>query len=139
VIGRGGMGEVYRAVRVDDQFEQQVAIKVVRPERSTPELAWMTQDLGKDAEALEIQRQAVTIATVAARDADDPAAGPTNPSVLSRYEAIALLQVAMGRRDEAIATLATLVDRGYRKLDRKEFTPLAGNPRFRALAAKVAD
>jgi eukaryotic-like serine/threonine-protein kinase len=29
-IGRGGMGEVYRAVRVDGQFEQQVAIKLVR-------------------------------------------------------------------------------------------------------------
>ncbi len=38
VIGRGGMGEVYRAARVDDQFEQQVAIKMVRPERSSPEL-----------------------------------------------------------------------------------------------------
>jgi non-specific serine/threonine protein kinase/serine/threonine-protein kinase len=29
-IGRGGMGEVYRAVRVDGQFDQQVAIKLVR-------------------------------------------------------------------------------------------------------------
>ena len=29
-IGRGGMGSVYLATRVDDQFEQQVAIKVVR-------------------------------------------------------------------------------------------------------------
>ncbi|MBL8986957.1 MAG: serine/threonine protein kinase, partial [Gemmatimonadetes bacterium] len=38
VIGRGGMGEVFVAVRSDDQFEQQVAIKVVRPERATPEL-----------------------------------------------------------------------------------------------------
>jgi len=30
VIGQGGMGSVYRAVRSDDQFRQQVAIKVVR-------------------------------------------------------------------------------------------------------------
>lgn len=29
-IGTGGMGEVYKAVRADDQFEQQVAIKLVR-------------------------------------------------------------------------------------------------------------
>jgi tetratricopeptide (TPR) repeat protein/tRNA A-37 threonylcarbamoyl transferase component Bud32 len=29
-IGRGGMGTVYRAVRDDDQFQKQVAIKVVR-------------------------------------------------------------------------------------------------------------
>ncbi|HEX5230185.1 MAG TPA: serine/threonine-protein kinase, partial [Bryobacteraceae bacterium] len=29
-IGHGGMGAVYRAVRADDQFSQQVAIKVVR-------------------------------------------------------------------------------------------------------------
>ena len=29
-IGRGGMGEVYRAVRADDQYQKQVAIKVVR-------------------------------------------------------------------------------------------------------------
>jgi serine/threonine protein kinase len=29
-IGRGGMGEVYRAVRIEGQFEQQVAIKLVR-------------------------------------------------------------------------------------------------------------
>ncbi|MFN0178502.1 MAG: protein kinase domain-containing protein [Gemmatimonadales bacterium] len=220
--------------------------------------AWMTQDIGKDAEALEIQRRAVAIATSAARDGDDPVlfdfketlalmltangrrdsaiaihrellevrrrvygpmhanvsfslfnlasllreegqlveaarlirecievrekafgaehlqtgyafgilaavtadsgdkpgavalfrksiaiiektAGPTNPSVVSRYEAIALLQLEMGRTAEAIATLATLVDRGYRKLDRKEYAPLAANPRFRALAAKVTD
>jgi serine/threonine protein kinase len=30
-IGRGGMGTVYRAERADGQFQQQVAIKVVRP------------------------------------------------------------------------------------------------------------
>lgn len=30
VIGTGGMGEVYRAVRTDAEYEQQVAIKVVR-------------------------------------------------------------------------------------------------------------
>ena len=29
-IGAGGMGEVYRAVRADDQYQKQVAIKVVR-------------------------------------------------------------------------------------------------------------
>ena len=29
-IGRGGMGEVYRAVRADGQYDKQVAIKVVR-------------------------------------------------------------------------------------------------------------
>jgi len=29
-LGAGGMGEVYRAVRADDQFEKQVAIKLVR-------------------------------------------------------------------------------------------------------------
>jgi len=29
-IGRGGMGEVYRAVRADEQFDKQVAVKLVR-------------------------------------------------------------------------------------------------------------
>ena len=29
-IGAGGMGEVYRAIRADDQYQKQVAIKVVR-------------------------------------------------------------------------------------------------------------
>src|SRR5207244_9812823 len=29
-VGRGGMGVVYRAVRDDDQFQKQVAIKVVK-------------------------------------------------------------------------------------------------------------
>ena len=29
-LGRGGMGEVYRAVRADDQYQKQVAIKLVR-------------------------------------------------------------------------------------------------------------
>lgn len=38
LVGRGGMGEVYRARRVDEQFEQRVAVKIVRAERSTPEL-----------------------------------------------------------------------------------------------------
>lgn len=30
-IGEGGMGTVYRAVRADGQFDQQVAIKIIRP------------------------------------------------------------------------------------------------------------
>ncbi|MBL8167376.1 MAG: protein kinase [Acidobacteria bacterium] len=30
LLGRGGMGEVYAAVRADQQFEQQVAIKIIR-------------------------------------------------------------------------------------------------------------
>ena len=38
VIGQGGMGTVYRAVRADDQFEKQVAIKVVRRGFDTEEL-----------------------------------------------------------------------------------------------------
>ena len=31
LIGSGGMGEVYRAFRADDQFQKQVAIKLLRP------------------------------------------------------------------------------------------------------------
>jgi len=31
LIGVGGMGEVYRAVRADDQYKKQVALKLVRP------------------------------------------------------------------------------------------------------------
>ncbi len=38
LVGRGGMGEVYRAVRVDEQFSQEVAVKLVRPERATAEV-----------------------------------------------------------------------------------------------------
>jgi eukaryotic-like serine/threonine-protein kinase len=30
-VARGGMGDVYRARRVDDQYEQEVAVKLVRP------------------------------------------------------------------------------------------------------------
>ena len=30
LIGRGGMGEVYRAVRADEQYEHEVAVKIVR-------------------------------------------------------------------------------------------------------------
>jgi non-specific serine/threonine protein kinase/serine/threonine-protein kinase len=32
MIGRGGQGEVYRAVRVDGHFDQHVALKLLRPE-----------------------------------------------------------------------------------------------------------
>jgi eukaryotic-like serine/threonine-protein kinase len=35
-IGHGGMGEVYRAVRVDGQYDKQVAIKLVRVGLDTP-------------------------------------------------------------------------------------------------------
>jgi serine/threonine-protein kinase len=38
VIGRGGMGEVYRAHRADAQYQQQVAIKLVRHGRDSSEL-----------------------------------------------------------------------------------------------------
>lgn len=37
-IGRGGMGEVYRAVRADGQYDKQVAIKLVRVGLDTPML-----------------------------------------------------------------------------------------------------
>jgi len=30
LLGTGGMGEVYKAVRADEQFRQEVAIKLVR-------------------------------------------------------------------------------------------------------------
>ncbi|MEZ4416044.1 MAG: serine/threonine-protein kinase [Gemmatimonadota bacterium] len=33
LLGRGGMGEVYLARRADDQYEQRVAIKLIRPDR----------------------------------------------------------------------------------------------------------
>jgi eukaryotic-like serine/threonine-protein kinase len=32
LLGSGGMGDVYRAVRVDGQYDQQVALKIVRPD-----------------------------------------------------------------------------------------------------------
>ena len=35
-IGHGGMGEVYRAARIDGQFDQQVAIKLVRVGMGSP-------------------------------------------------------------------------------------------------------
>jgi serine/threonine protein kinase len=37
-IGRGGMGTVYLARRADDAFSKRVAVKVLAPERSNPEL-----------------------------------------------------------------------------------------------------
>ncbi|MGQ0722773.1 MAG: protein kinase domain-containing protein [Candidatus Eiseniibacteriota bacterium] len=37
-IGRGGMGEVFRAERDDGQFEQTVAVKLIRTGIATPEL-----------------------------------------------------------------------------------------------------
>jgi tetratricopeptide (TPR) repeat protein len=37
-IGRGGMGTVYLAVRDDDQFSKQVAIKLIRPGMDTEDL-----------------------------------------------------------------------------------------------------
>ena len=37
-IGRGGMGTVFLAVRADDQFQKQVAIKVIRPGMDTEDL-----------------------------------------------------------------------------------------------------
>jgi tetratricopeptide (TPR) repeat protein len=37
-IGRGGMGVVYRAVRVDGGFEQQVALKLLHLDMQTPEM-----------------------------------------------------------------------------------------------------
>ncbi len=37
-IGRGGMGEVYRAIRADGQYDRQVAIKLVRVGLDTPTL-----------------------------------------------------------------------------------------------------
>ena len=38
IIGMGGMGVVYRAVRVDGEFEQQVALKLVHLDMETPEI-----------------------------------------------------------------------------------------------------
>jgi serine/threonine protein kinase len=37
-VGRGGMGTVYRAVRADDAFQKQVALKVVRGGRGSTDL-----------------------------------------------------------------------------------------------------
>lgn len=37
-IGRGGMGEVFAAVRADGQYEQRVALKLVRAGLSTPDV-----------------------------------------------------------------------------------------------------
>ncbi len=37
-IGRGGMGEVYLAVRADDEFEKRVALKLLKPGMATEEV-----------------------------------------------------------------------------------------------------
>ncbi|MEM7350775.1 MAG: serine/threonine-protein kinase [Acidobacteriota bacterium] len=39
ILGRGGMGVVYRAERADQTFEKQVALKVVSRDLTTPDLA----------------------------------------------------------------------------------------------------
>ena len=39
LIGTGGMGEVYRARRVDDQYSQEVALKILRGDLALPTLA----------------------------------------------------------------------------------------------------
>ncbi len=38
LIGRGGMGAVYEAERCDEQYQQRVAVKLVRPEMNVAEL-----------------------------------------------------------------------------------------------------
>ncbi len=38
LLGRGGMGVVYLGRRVDESFDQQVAVKLLRPELATPDL-----------------------------------------------------------------------------------------------------
>ncbi|MFI5181480.1 MAG: tetratricopeptide repeat protein, partial [Thermoanaerobaculia bacterium] len=38
LLGRGGMGAVYLGRRVDESFDQQVAVKLLRPEIASPEL-----------------------------------------------------------------------------------------------------
>ncbi len=40
LIGRGGMGEVYKAERADDQYESVVAIKLVRTDHDPEQVAW---------------------------------------------------------------------------------------------------
>ena len=38
LIGHGGMGAVYRAIRVDGEFDQQVAVKLIHLDMETPEV-----------------------------------------------------------------------------------------------------
>ena len=38
LIGSGGMGEVYRAFRADDEYQRQVAIKLIRTDQSSAQL-----------------------------------------------------------------------------------------------------
>ncbi len=38
LLGRGGMGAVYLGRRVDESFDQQVAVKLLRPELASPDL-----------------------------------------------------------------------------------------------------
>ncbi len=40
LLGRGGMGDVYRAERADDQYHAQVAIKLVRTDQDPAQVAW---------------------------------------------------------------------------------------------------
>lgn len=64
--------------------------------------------------------------------------GPDSPTALEYLEEVALLQVQAGRYADALATLSTLVGRGYRGIDRDEFQPLRGDPRFRRIQQPAA-
>ncbi|MGE3617812.1 MAG: protein kinase [Gemmatimonadales bacterium] len=63
--------------------------------------------------------------------------GPTNLQTQDSYEARAIIELAMGRRDAALATLELLVSRGYRNLAKADFKPLAGEARFEALRRRT--
>ena len=40
LLGRGGMGDVYKAERADDQYHAEVAIKLVRTDQDADQVAW---------------------------------------------------------------------------------------------------